>query len=159
MKEVSDWAKAFTLALLDIAGRDHRKFALVHFASINEIQTDRFFPGEYALEDVLRAAEHNFNGGTDFEAPLMEMIRMIGNGFEQADIVFITDGECAVTEGFAERFQEEKQRFGFQVTGILLDKEDSSAGASLIPFCDRIYRSSELTEDAIAIRIFEQSRI
>ena len=38
------------------------------------------------------------------------------------------------------------------VTGILLDK-GGPCGKSLEPFCDKIYHSSDLTEDEIALDI------
>ena len=38
------------------------------------------------------------------------------------------------------------------VTGILLDK-GGTCGKSLEPFCDKIYHSSDLTEDEIALDI------
>jgi uncharacterized protein with von Willebrand factor type A (vWA) domain len=158
MTELLAWAKAFALALLDIAARDHRRFALIHFASKSEVKTDLFLPGEYAAEDVFAAAEHNYDGsGTDFESPLNAVLTLIEQGFERADAVFITDGECAVTEAFAKRFSQAKQAHGFEVTGVLMDKDQPNAGTSLLPFSNRIFRSSELTPDAIARAVILQA--
>lgn len=42
-------------------------------------------------------------------------------GFENADIVFITDGECVLPPEFISRLQEEQVRRRFTITGILLD--------------------------------------
>ncbi len=42
----------------------------------------------------MNAAETFLDGGTDFERPLDEAIQLMNAGFENADIVFLTDGLC-----------------------------------------------------------------
>ena len=42
----------------------------------------------------LDAAETFLRGGTDFKQPLDEAIQLMNSGFENADIVFLTDGLC-----------------------------------------------------------------
>jgi len=68
-------------------------------------------------------------------------------GFENADIVFITDGECAMTDGYLETLKQEQDSRRFTVTVILLDTGTPGMGFSLKPFCSRIFRSSELAGD------------
>ena len=149
-RAISHWVKAFALALMDIALHGNRKFALVHFADSNSIKTDIFEKGKYTTDDVLSAAEHFFGGGTDFETPLSEALKLINNGFERADVVIITDGECEVSDEFAERFTEEKLRNRLTVLGILLNGDCSE---SLVPFCDKIYRVGDMTAEEIAIEV------
>ena len=151
-REVQAWAKAFAFAMLEIAAKEKRKFALVHFASASNIKTDLFEPGKYTSADVMCAAEQFFGGGTDFEAPLTEARRLMESGYENADITIITDGECAISETFSEDFHNTMRKYKATVTGILLDKENP-CGKSLEPFCDRIYHSKEITEDEIAVQI------
>lgn len=153
--EVQAWAKAFALAMLDIAAKDRRKFAMVHFASAEDVKTDLFEPGHYTSDDVIRAAEQFFGGGTDFEAPLTEAMRLMGKGYENADITIITDGECRISDEFAERFRRTMREYKASVTGILLDK-DRPCGKSLEPFCDKLYHSKEIAEDEIAQQILRQ---
>ena len=152
---VSAWAKAFTLALLDISAKDKRRFAVVHFASKNSIKTDLFEPGHYTSADVLKTAEHFWGGGTNFEAPFTEALKLMEQGYENADITIITDGECAMSKDFCKTLREKLQGYGATVTGILLDK-DTPCGESLEPFCDKIYHSKDITEDEIAVRILNQ---
>ena len=52
--------------------RDQRRFAVIHFAGVGDVQTDLFLPGQYDREDVLRCAETFLNGNTDYETPLRE---------------------------------------------------------------------------------------
>ena len=69
-----------------------------------------------------------------------------------ADAVIITDGQCRVSYEFSEKFREQKLKSRVTVTGILLDKT-SDCGESLIPFCDKIYRTSKLSEEEIALEV------
>lgn len=52
-------------------------------------------------------------------------------GFENADIVFITDGECVLPPEFISRLQEEQVRRRFTITGILLDQGNEGMDFSL----------------------------
>ena len=157
-REVQAWAKAFALAMLDIAAKDNRKFAMVHFASSRNVKTDLFEPGRYSSADVLRAAEQFFGGGTDFEAPLTEAVSLMEKGYENADVTIITDGECRISDTFAEKLREAMLKHKASITGILLDKENP-CGNSLEPFCDKIYHSKDITEDEIAMRILNQKAL
>ena len=75
--ENAEWGKALALAVQDSCAHEGRKFALVHFSGAGQIRTDRFLPGQYTSADLLSAAEHFFDGGTDFETPIREALRLI----------------------------------------------------------------------------------
>lgn len=144
------WGKAIALALLDIAADGGRSFALVHFSGAGGLQTDVFRPGEYTAADKLAAAQRFLGGGTDFKPPMREAVELMeSGGFEQADVVFITDGECILPPDFIEWLQDKQAANGFSVTGILLDA-GSSMSFSLEAFCQKVYRTSELMGDEIA---------
>lgn len=151
-RSVAGWAKALALALLDIAAKDKRKFALVHFAAKDQIKTDLFEPGHYTPEDIMQAAEQFFGGGTNFESPLKEALWLMESGYENADITIITDGECTLSEAFTEEFRKKTAVYKATVTGILLDK-GGPCGKSLESFCDKIYHSKDIAEDEIAVQL------
>lgn len=145
------WCKAVALALLDIAMRNQRRFSVIHFAGVGHFQTDLFLPGQYNREDVLRCAETFLNGNTDYETPLCEALRLMEQeGFENADMVFVTDGECALPDSFLEKLKGEQSAKGFQITGILLDAGYGGLDFSLQSFCSNVYRTSQFTCDQIA---------
>jgi len=149
--ENAAWGKAVALALQDICKTDGRNFALVHFASADQYQTDIFRPGKYTNADLMAAATLFLNGGTDFETPMKEAVRLMEHeGFHKADIVFITDGECEMPEDFVKALHKKKSELSFTVTGILMDKDSPGMEFSLKPFCNEIYRTSELDGDKIA---------
>lgn len=74
-------------------------------------------------------------------------------GFENADMVFVTDGACALPSSFLEHLKQEQAVKGFQITGILLDQESADFEFSLQEFCTSIYRTSQLSHDQIAEKI------
>ena len=144
------------LTLLDIAEENRRKFALIHFAGSSECKVDVFLPGQYSMQDKMNAAESFLNGGTDFERPLGEAIQLMDAGFENADIVFLTDGLCELPEGYLEKLHKEQAARKFTVTGILLDAGSPGMDFSLTPFCQKIYRTSELAGDEIVRSMVSQ---
>lgn len=145
------WGKAVALALQDAAATGRRSFALVHFASSHELRTDLFLPGKYTADDLMAAAKHFFNGGTNFETPMREAVRLMEqDGFQKADIVFITDGACKMPEEFVKALGQKQADLSFTITGILMDQDSPGMEFSLKPFCNEVYRISELGGDSIA---------
>ena len=138
--DLAAWGKAVALTLLEIAQSEGRKFALVHFSGPGRFQTDVFLPGQSSLEEKLHAAETFLGGGTDFQTPLAEAERL-------------TDGECSLPETCVEMLQKAQSELRFTVTGILLDEGNAGMDFSLKPFCQNIYRTSELTGDQIVWEI------
>lgn len=154
--ECAAWGKAVALTLLDIAESEGRKFALIHFSGPGRFQTDRFLPKQATVEDKLRAAETFLDGGTDFCTPINEALRLMQEeGFDNADIVFITDGECVLSQEYISKLQKEQVKQHFTITGILLDQESKGMDFSLKSFCQNIYRTSEMTGDAVVAKIID----
>ena len=146
--ENAAWGKALALAVQDICARDGRKFALVHFSDSDALRTDMFLPGQYSAADLLSAAEHFFDGGTDFESPLREALRLIREeSFENADILFITDGECSISDKLASELQDTIQDAHCSVVGLLLDADSPGMVFSLEKFCERVIRVKEIGKD------------
>lgn len=156
-EEAAPWCKAVALALLDIAMQGNRRFAMIHFAGVGHFQTDLFLPGQYDREDVFRAIETFLNGNTDYATPLQEALRLMEQeGFENADMVFITDGACALPEKFLTQLKEQQAQRNFHITGVLLDQNATGFSFSLELFCTEILRTSQLTQENIVQRLLEQ---
>lgn len=148
--DLAAWGKAVALTLLEIAESEGRKFALIHFSGPGSFKTDVFLPKQYGMEDKLRAAETFLDGGTDFRTPLEEALRLMKeDGFENADIVFVTDGECELSESYIEELRAVQAEYRYTVTGVLLDQDDAGMDFSLKSFCQNIYRTSELTGEQV----------
>jgi Uncharacterized protein containing a von Willebrand factor type A (vWA) domain len=143
------WASALALTMLRVAASENRRFALIHFSGRDDFRTDIFEPGQYSTNSMIAAAELFLRGGTDYETPLNTAIRlMVEDGFEQADVVFVTDGACSISEEFAKRMEQIKAEQKFKATGILIDEGDAFS-FSLEDFCDEVHRLSEITSGEI----------
>ena len=155
--DAAAWGKAVALTLLDIAASSGRRFALIHFSGKGHFQTDLFLQGKYAPADRMNAAEVFLSGGTDFVTPMEEAIRLMReDDFDTADIVFLTDGLCALPDSYLEKLREDQRQLRFSITGILLDTGDPAMTFSLAPFCQTIYRTSQLLGDEIVREVIGQ---
>ena len=91
------------LTLLEIAAGGGRNFALVHFSSRGRCQTDLFRPGAYTVADKMSAAEVFLGGGTNFETPMWEALRLMREeGFENADMLVLDAGQTVPIEDLIE---------------------------------------------------------
>ena len=134
---------------------NHTNFALVHFSQRTKVD---YFPKDETSDPkkVLDCAETLLGGGTDFERPLREVFALTATGkVDKPDIVFITDGECDVSDEFLETFTEFKTDTGAKLTGILLDKGNCFE-FSLTKLSDVLYRTSQLLEDDIIENLIEK---
>ena len=148
--DAAAWGKAVALTLLDIAADNSRSFALVHFSGSGSSRTDVFRSAQYSVEDKLTAAETFLGGGTNYETPLKNAISLMEDqDFENADIVFITDGYCELPEDFRDELTRKQAELSFRITGILMDTDVGAGDFSLKPFCQTIYRTSEMFKDDI----------
>ncbi len=145
------WSKAVTLTLLELTRRQRRPFRSICFSSRNaalhvlDMTTRR--GGEVEPDKLMDLAEHFPGGGTDFEQPLDAALECLKKSrYKKGDIVFITDGECRVSEEWSERFLREKDRLSFSLFSILIDVGSNSLG-TLQEFSDRITTISQLTNE------------
>ena len=105
----------------------------------------------------MKAAETFFNGGTDFQSPLCAAFKLMeSDGFENAGIVFIVDRYCELPEELSEDFAHRQAEMAFKVTGVLLDTDIGAGDFSLQPFCQTIYRTSEMFRDDIVQDLINQ---
>lgn len=134
--------------------KNGRRCAIIRFSSNGQSQTHIFEKGKYVINDIFTFAESFLNGGTDFEWPLTQAIELIeSKGFQNADIAFLTDGECAISDQFTKLFAVKCKTLNFSVTGIVMDSGIPGMTFSLEPFCRKVYRLSELTQDSVAQNI------
>ena len=155
--ENAAWGKALALAVQDICAHEGREFALIHFSGKNSIRTDRFLPGKFTNSDLLAAAEHFFDGGTNFEAPLTEALHLIREEeFSNADILFVTDGYCDISDNLAEQLQAEISAEHCSVIGLLMDQDLPGNPCSIERFCEKVFRLSELNPESVEKQIIER---
>ncbi|MER6913975.1 VWA domain-containing protein [Streptomyces sp. NPDC000594] len=155
------WAKACALALLDQARQSKRDFVGILFGSATERSVHRFPAATVPpISDVIDFAETFFAGGTDFETPLTAAADLLEKEFNEAgrargDIVFITDGECEVSEEWMHRWNEAKRQLDFRTFGIAIGNGASTGtGSVLDALCDNLRNLTDLADPRAAADLF-----
>lgn len=141
------WSKALTIGILEVAQLQKRDFAcIIYSGSADEpiiIKKD-----EIAPQKIIECAERYHGGGTNFENPLKESLKLLKQSeFHDADIVFITDGDCGVSDEFMKKFKAAKEDKEFKTKGILVNMgHGHSSRSTLDEFCDDVVLMSSVAD-------------
>jgi len=132
--EKEQWAKAVSLATIDLAVKDNRPWAFVAFDA--RIKDVKVFKKPPKPEEVLGIMKIGASGGTNYELPLREVMRIIEQekDFTKADVLFISDGECNIQQEFLEEFNEFKEQRNISVVGVLI----SGVPMVMRQFCNEV---------------------
>lgn len=113
-------AKALLLAVANLLGRERRSLHVILFGSNGET---REFEMENAdqIAGLLGFFRKGFGGGTDFETPLKRAFDIISKqpGYQKADVLMISDGDCQLSESFISTVQMRKQVLDCMVYSVL----------------------------------------
>ena len=107
------------------------------------------FNGNCDSADIIDAVSYFINGGTDYESPLDAARDLIikNKQFTKADIVFLTDGYCAVTDGWLKQFLADKKKYQFNVISVVI-QDDSSVCKQ---FSDKVAEIHSISDDGTAL--------
>jgi uncharacterized protein with von Willebrand factor type A (vWA) domain len=142
------YAKALALTLADVAERENRPFVAISFGYKDEL---KIWDELNSIQQKVAFAQHFYDGGTDFERPLTEAIGLIlsdeaqGKPFKKADIVFITDGDCRVSDEFLQSVKKFQGEVGFQIHSIAVGHD--ARPQSLQKFSDQVHSLLDLREE------------
>lgn len=144
-------SKGFALALMSIARKQKRDFALILFS--NRASAPRVFEkGRIAIDDMVELASVFLDGGTNFNEPLMKAAEVIQKSrFNKADIVFVTDGDADLSDRFICNWNELKQKKDFRVLSLLLGTQKDR---SVNLFSDSVVKAQDF-EDKAVYKAFE----
>lgn len=137
------WSKAVALALLDIAVKQRRTFAIIHFdTKVKCSLTWEAGPNPPEPGKVLQVMEFFSGGGTDFEPPLRKALELLEHDkFGKADVVLVTDG-CA-GESFAPEFRRRMAARSATSYGVMI--WSASSLGTLKKYCDKVFAVDALT--------------
>jgi len=112
---------ALMLALVSIAQEQKRRARIVLFDDPVRYIKD-IDPNACSHKDRLDLADRQYDGGTNFMAPLQKALEAIEDcsDLRDADVVFITDGQAAVTDEFSQQWRETQKRLGFRVFTLIV---------------------------------------
>ena len=145
------YSKAMCLAMLDRARAQQRDFVYIGFSSPGEQRVLRFPKGQATLPEILEMTEHFYNGGTEFQTPLLMAQKIIDtdytdHGLPKADVVFMTDGQAPVSPDFVEGWNALRAKAGFRCWGIAVSSEAGLGTVQLVS--DTTRRVDHLTSRA-----------
>ena len=75
--------------------------------------------------------------------------------FENADILFITDGQCSISDELAEQLQDAIQDARCSVVGLLLDADSPGMEFSLGKLCEKIFRTGESDKEGVEQKLLK----
>ncbi len=149
MTSIKTESKAFCLALLMIAKRQKRDFAIIPFAlDIGEVQF--FLKGRSSTDQLIHFSKQFLGGGTNYEKPLRESLTILTQSkFKGADVLFVTDGSSFLSTDFINEFNQIKRKRQFECTSIILTNRPNTIDLKLVHrFSDKIIEVNDLTEAA-----------
>jgi uncharacterized protein with von Willebrand factor type A (vWA) domain len=136
------WAKAVMLNLLHTAREQRREMHVIHFGGPGQFKHMAFEdPSAFTAERIFEAAGAFFGGGTDFQTPLEIALGALidehsRTGATRADVVFVTDDECAVSPKFLEHYLAEMHRLGARTYGLSCRGYDPYEHGALMQMCE-----------------------
>lgn len=150
------WARAVGIALLHIAFKQKRDFYGIIFSSGHDSLIEFHFPkGVAGPSDVLDFAEAGYHGGTDFELPISRSVEVLEKQFneedaQKGDLVMITDGECAVSPEWLDRYHNAKEELAFRMYSCLIGTQS----ATLNVLSDQMYHITDFAQGGDVKDIF-----
>lgn len=154
MTSIKAQSKAFCIALLNIAKKQKRDFAIIPFATnVGEIKF--FRKGQAKTQDLIQFSDSFIGGGTNYELPLREALKLLKKSeFKKADLLFVTDGSSFLPSRFIEEFAQTKKQKQFECTSIVLTNLFNTVDLNVVDrFSDRVIEVNELfeAEDAFVL--------
>lgn len=129
-------AKAITLATARMFLRHGRKFKVVLFSSVGQL--DQIDIPDGPVSGFLDFLRSSFGGGTDFNTALkagMEALKI--RQYASADILFVTDGMSRITDqGLIEDWRRLKEATGSQIFTVIVGNDQAGG---LEEISDRVY--------------------
>lgn len=122
------WAAAVCLAFMDVAKKQGRAFAIVHFGS-SVLRTDIFEDRAAMTPETITDAVSFFAacGGTEFEPCLDHAVDIIKEqgAFKKADIIMVTDGRAHVSESWLKNWNARRNELDFSCYSVLVGSSTS----------------------------------
>lgn len=97
-------------------------------------------------EDCMKFLRNFSGGGTDFDLPLVEACRIIGENpkFSTADIIFVTDGNSTIEPETLSKIADIKSKIGLKILGVSI--QAFRGKQTMETFCDKVWDFNTVTE-------------
>jgi len=145
------WSKAVVIALLTIAHKQRRDFAVVYFSGPGQHQTFRFPRAVASSTDLISMAEFFIGGGTSYDYWMRESLAMTEESrFANADTIVISDGDVGIRDQVRDDFNTRRHAKQMSSYGVLLSHSERD-GQRLASVTDAMVTISDLEQDAAAL--------
>jgi len=126
MEFLDEQSKGFALALMSIAKKQKRNFIYIPFSHyLGKVQY--FTKGQIKPTQMFKLACEFMYGGTNFTLPLEETLKVIQkDNYDDADVIFVTDGEDYMSNDFINTFNKMKAELKFSLLSIVIGKVSST---------------------------------
>jgi len=130
-------AKACVLQALRSAHSGQRPCQLLAFGGPGELLERPLTPDAAGLDALLDLMGQAFDGGTDVQTPIERAIeRVQQQGWQDADVLIVSDGEFGLTSATLDRLRQAKERLSLRVHGILIGDRET---IGLAEICDTLH--------------------
>ena len=130
-------AKACVLQALRSAHAGQRPCRLLAFGGPSELLERDLALDADGLAHLLDLMGQSFDGGTDVQTPIERAIELVQTtGWQDADLLIVSDGEFGVTPTTLQHLREAKQRLGLRSHGVLIGDRET---IGLLEVCDHLY--------------------
>ena len=130
-------AKACVLQALRSAHAGDRACQLLAFGGPGELLERPLTRDAAGLDALLDLMGQAFDGGTDVQTPIERAIeRVQRQGWQDADVLIVSDGEFGLTPATLTQLRQAKQRLGLRVHGILIGDRET---IGLVEICDALH--------------------
>lgn len=130
-------AKACVLQALRSAHAGQRPCRLLAFGGPQEVQERDLTLDAAGLDHLLDLMGQSFDGGTDVQTPIERAIERVQTaGWQEADLLIVSDGEFGVTPDTLQQLRDAKQQLGLRAHGILIGDRET---IGLLEVCDHLY--------------------
>ena len=139
--EAEQVAKALVLEALRIAFEEGRRCYVFSFSGPQQVLQHELDLTTGGLGRLLQFLQQSFHGGTDVTQPLIEALRKLQQqGWEQADILLISDGRFPPQPHLVEQVRQAKAAQELRLHGVLLGNWQ---GKALRELCDPVHHFSD----------------
>jgi uncharacterized protein with von Willebrand factor type A (vWA) domain len=147
------WSKAVTLALLAIARKQKRDFAVIHFSHGQQMKVYEFPRGEATPNDLIACTDYFIKGGTEYHYWMQKALSLVEmSRYDRADVICVSDGEVSIPHDLETDWNRRRTAKGMRCYSVMLGNDRQ--GASVLGrISDAIATIGDLSADNAALNM------
>ena len=150
-KEV--WSKAVTLALLAIAQKQKRDFAVIHFAHGEQMKVYEFPKGETKPAELIDCTDYFSGGGTEYRYWMEKALTLVESSrYDRADTIIVSDGEVDIPTDLERSWNNRRATKGMRCYSVMLGL-DRQGTNTLARISDAVATINDLADDTKALNM------